>query len=189
MDQIKKHFRYKKVENFLTKEETKLLLRYTELCHKINDHNHEPSDGLMHTGETAFYGSPIMDSLLLNKCLLMEQHTGISLYPTYSYWRMYTKGSLLPNHRDRPACEVSVTVNLGGDKSWPFIVDNKPYDMSPGDALIYLGRELFHAREPYDGDWQAQIFLHYVDAEGKHSKEYKDGRKFFGMGVRHRNAI
>ena len=189
MDQIRKHFRYKLVKNVLTKEELELLKTYMVISHRLNDFSFEDKNGFMKAAETGFYGQPIMDSLLLNKCKLMEKHTGINLLPTYSYWRMYTKGSSLPFHNDRPACEVSVTINVGGDKVWPFIVNGKSFEIYPGDGLIYLGCELFHSREPYEGDWQAQIFLHYVDAEGKNVKQHKDGRQTFGMEVRPKNEI
>lgn len=173
----KKHFRYKIVKNFLTKEEIELLKRYMEISHRLNDSSFDDCDNMRSLAETGFYGQPIMDALLLSKCKLMEKHTGINLLPTYSYWRMYNKGSVLLHHNDRPACEISVTINVGGDKVWPFIVNNKSFEIFPGDGLIYLGCELFHSRQKYEGDWQAQIFLHYVDAEGKNKNEHKDGRK------------
>jgi hypothetical protein len=35
------------------------------------------------------------------------------MLPTYSYARIYANGDELKKHRDRPACEVSVTLHLG----------------------------------------------------------------------------
>src|SRR5207237_4718789 len=37
---------------------------------------------------------------------------GFDLAPTFSYTRQYAKGEALPRHRDRAACEVSVTVSI-----------------------------------------------------------------------------
>ena len=44
----------------------------------------------------------------------MEKETGLSLYPTYAYARIYKKAH---RHKDRFSCEISTTMNLG-DK-WP----------------------------------------------------------------------
>ncbi len=45
----------------------------------------------------------------------------IRALPTYSYLRVYKRGNLLKAHRDRPACEISMTVNLGmsAEEPWP----------------------------------------------------------------------
>ncbi len=45
--------------------------------------------------------------------------------------------------------------------------------LEAGDALAYRGAELSHWRNVFEGEWWAQIFLHYVDSNG----EYRD-RKF-----------
>lgn len=45
----------------------------------------------------------------------------------------------------------------------------------PGDGVLYKGMELGHAREEYiEGNWQAQVFLHYVDVNGKNAKHKYD---------------
>ena len=49
--------------------------------------------------------------------------------------------------------------------------------MNVGDAVVYKGCELYHWREKYiEGQWQAQVFLHYVDANGPHAQEKYDRR-------------
>ena len=46
----------------------------------------------------------------------MQKETGLDLCPTYSYARLYKKdGDELKRHKDRPSCEISTTINLGGD--------------------------------------------------------------------------
>src|SRR5207249_8695929 len=37
---------------------------------------------------------------------------GFDLAPTFSYTRQYAKGEVLARHRDRAACEISVTVSI-----------------------------------------------------------------------------
>jgi hypothetical protein len=49
--------------------------------------------------------------------------------------------------------------------------------MDVGDAIIYKGQEKVHWREPYkEGKWQAQVFLHYVDANGPNAEWKYDKR-------------
>ena len=49
----------------------------------------------------------------------MEKLTGLKLYPAYTYARIYKKGDdVLKRHKDRFSCEISTTMNLGGD-DWP----------------------------------------------------------------------
>lgn len=177
---IGKDFKYKKINNFLTKEEQCLLQKYCEIKHITNQTNFDIIQ--IPSGDTMQYGDPIMESLMLNKKELMEQHTGKKLYATYSFWRMYTKFSPLPPHKDRPSCEISVTVHIGSDGTpWPLFIDGKPNETKPGDALIYLGCELEHYREPFQGDWQSQVFLHYVNKEGKNKEWEKDKRLTWGI--------
>lgn len=103
------------------------------------------------------------------------------LYPTYSYARLYKQGSELLVHKDREACEIgmSITLDFEGDP-WPIYMghnqdktDCKRVDMNLGDAVLFKGMEIFHWREKYtEGKWQAQVFLHWVDANGPY-KEWK----------------
>ena len=42
--------------------------------------------------------------------------------------------------------------------------------MSPGDIVIYKGCEVDHGRPiPFEGFWHSQMFLHYVDRNGKYT--------------------
>jgi hypothetical protein len=91
--------------------------------------------------------------------------------PTYSYTRIYTQGEVLDRHRDRPACEISLTLNLKKDTDWP-IWFQKPdgeeisIELNQGDAVMYLGEIADHWRNAYQGQEHVQLFLHYVRAEG-----------------------
>ena len=52
----------------------------------------------------------------------MEDETGLKLNETYSYARIYKKGDILARHKDRYSCEISTTLNLGGD-TWPIFLE------------------------------------------------------------------
>ena len=54
-----------------------------------------------------------MEALLETLLPRVEAESGMRLLPTYSYLRVYKRGDVLRRHTDRPACEMSVTLNLG----------------------------------------------------------------------------
>ena len=156
---IKKNFKYKLIKNFLTKEETSLLKDYTLLTIRHNEENFNVGQS-SNVPNLCIFSDPIMESLMLQKRLIVQKQTGLELLPTYTYWRGYTKFSDLPKHTDRPSCEISVTVNIDSDGTpWPIFMDNTPLNLNPGDAAVYLGCEVKHWREEYEGDYSFQIFF------------------------------
>jgi hypothetical protein len=128
------------------------------------------------------YGDPAFDGLLEYLRPRIEEHSGLRLSPTYSYFRLYKHGDTLKRHCDRPACEVSVSLNIGQVPSdaWPLYVEGNvgPYGalLSPGDGLLYRGIDLSHWREPFPGNQLVQVFLHYVDRDGPYAAQKFDGR-------------
>jgi len=151
-------------------------------------------------GSYSHYADIVMETLLTWVQPVMEKHTGLKLSPTYSYARIYKKGDILERHKDRFSCEVSTTLNLGGDR-WPIYLEpNKnvgkipdgPYtpstnkgikvELGPGDMLIYSGCELEHWREIFEGKDCVQVFLHYNNANSKIAKENEfDRRPHIGL--------
>jgi hypothetical protein len=121
-------------------------------------------------GTPSCYGDPMMEALLERLTPFLERATRLSLYPTYSYFRVYRQGDVLVRHIDRDACEASVTLSLGGDEVWPIWIEPKlgptSVRLRPGDGLIYRGIETPHWRERFDGQYAVQLFLHYVDRTG-----------------------
>ena len=120
----------------------------------------------------SFYGEPEVLNMLHGGMLpKMEEFTGLKLFKTYFYWRMYYNSATLETHTDRPACEISGTLFLGGDPWDIFLKDIKgtmvKVSQKPGDLLLYKGYELYHWRKPLiEGDNHAQVFIHYVDQNG-----------------------
>ena len=148
------------------------------------------------------YADFVMETLLMKVLPKMQQETGLQLIPTYSYARLYKKGDILKRHKDRPSCEISTTINLGGDP-WPIFIDgtgsnnvideyknihksNAPKGtkvlLEVGDMLVYSGCELEHWREPFEGDICGQVFLHYNHVNGPFADKNKfDGRPILGL--------
>lgn len=131
------------------------------------------------------YADPITESLLLNLLPRVKEVTDIStLEPTYSFVRFYEKGQWLEPHSDRPSCEYSVTLPLMSydTTSWSIFVENNEVDLDLGDMVIYKGCEATHWRNPFEGEFQVQAHLHYVDASKPENKDYiLDGRPLLGM--------
>ena len=144
----------------------------------------------------SLYGDLLMDTLLEKMQPLMEKTTKLKLFPNYSYTRVYKKGDILKRHKDRNSCEISTTLNLGGD-SWPIYLEpsgqeNKKgieVNLNPGDMLIYRGCDLEHWREPFEGETCGQVFLHYnnEDSDIEGQKLY-DGRICLGLPQGFRNC-
>ena len=135
------------------------------------------------------YADTAMETLLLMCQPKMEKLTGIKLHPTYSYARIYKKGDVLERHKDRYSCEISTTMNLGGDE-WPIYLEpsgEKDKEgikivMDPGDMLVYKGCDVEHWREEFIGENCGQVFLHYNDASDPKAEENKyDRRPFLGL--------
>ena len=138
-------------------------------------------------GTPCVYGGTVLDGLMDELRPVVEHCTGLKLYPTYSYGRLYRKGDTLPKHRDRCACEISLSLNLSQipDEPWPLHlqvgIHEVPVKLRPGDGLVYRGVELTHWREPYPGENLAQVFLHYVDQNGPYAEEKFDRRPALAM--------
>jgi len=129
----------------------------------------------------ACYGDFVMDTLLVKVLPKMQQETGLNLIPTYSYARAYKKGDELKKHKDRPSCEISTTINLGGDP-WPIFIEGTKILLEVGDMLVYSGCELEHWREPFEGNICGQVFLHYNHIDGQFAEKNKfDGRPMLGL--------
>jgi hypothetical protein len=152
--------------------------RYISPYENIIGHYESKSDQIPET--YSHYSNIAMETLLLKCQPEMEKVTGLKLYPAYTYARIYKKGDELKRHKDRFSCEISTTMNLGGD-DWPIYLspnenvgppDGKnitssskakgiKVDLKPGDMLVYSGVELEHWRNKFRGKECVQVFLHY----------------------------
>lgn len=173
---------YVYLENFLDKS---VCQQYVDEMNKLINEGKSKKDTQSPLSE-ALGHTALFDSLLEQLTPQMETATGKKLFPTYSYARLYRPGDDLKIHRDRPACEISATITLGFEGNpwsiWMGYDENKinckSIPMKIGDAVVYKGQEMWHWREKYvEGQWQAQVFIHYVDAEGPNAEWKFDKRK------------
>ena len=142
-----------------------------------------------------------MENLILKCQPEIEKVTGLKLYPAYTYARIYKKGDELKRHKDRFSCEISTTMNLGGD-DWPIYLEPNPkkggvkpgigyvsdntkgvrVDLKPGDMLVYSGCELEHWRNKFKGKECVQVFLHYNNRKTVGAKDNMfDKRPHLGL--------
>jgi len=118
----------------------------------------------------------------------VSQMVGCEVLPSYSFWRIYEQGAELRPHKDRPACEVSLTVAIAAEPEgmeWPIcLTDLGGQDhriaLRPGAALLYRGPEVRHWREVLDGARHYQMFLHYVVAGGPFAALADEGSRAAG---------
>jgi hypothetical protein len=151
------------------------------------------------------YADTVMETLMLKCQPQMEKVTELKLYPSYTYARIYKKGDILKRHKDRFSCEISTTMNLGGDP-WPIYLSPNEnvgvaeenggkkgitnvskakgikVDLKPGDMLVYRGMELEHWREKFKGKECVQVFLHYNNRKTPGAKDNMfDKRPHLGL--------
>ena len=206
--------KYQVLRNAISKDLAAFCYKYLQISAEAD--NWMLNNGVTHTGNKlignfndkqvpnsyAKYSDRVMETLLVDTIKVMQKKTGLRLVPTYSYCRLYRTGNILKRHKDRPSCEISTTLNLGGDP-WPILIDptgsdnvideykniHKPgapkgveVNLKPGDMLIYSGCELEHWREPFKGKLCGQVFLHYNHADGQFAKSnLYDKRPMLGI--------
>ena len=128
----------------------------------------------------ARYKYPKYKEVYFQSKRLLENLIGEKLHPTYYYDRFYFPGQELKKHIDRPACEISISVNISSNLNYDwnlnFEVDGEKYSLptKPGDAVVYKGMQIPHWRDKLKGNsknYYHQFFMHFVRANG-HYVEY-----------------
>lgn len=143
-------------------------------------------------GSLARYSHPKYREIHSQIRLILQDILSEELYNTYYYDRFYFKGQELTRHRDRDACEVSISVQISSNSSkpWPFCLQTLDgrevsVNLENGDGLVYMGCNVDHWRDPLksrfsrfnrflnrlvfksDDTYHHQIFFHYVRANGR----------------------
>lgn len=183
---------YLLVKDFLSKDVSNFLFEYMKVNASEQQyyalHNNTPTIpcGQVKTCIASYSKNSTFDTLLKICHKKMETITGVQLYPTYTYGRMYNDGDQLKVHKDRPACEYSVTIKLGdtGETNWPIYMGDTAIELDDGDAVVYKGLEIKHYRKRLVAPKSyrmGQIFLHYVDKNGPYANHRfdKDPQKLY----------
>lgn len=164
---------YVVLKNFIDKDRSVEISKQFKKAERRNDAVIDKS--------TALYNFMPSLELLCEKTPIISEILGEYVLPTYTFTRQYEKGSELKIHKDRGSCEITLTVHLDSDGSYPWPIsiqtlsgENKSIIFSHGDAMMYFGCESWHWREKYQGMWYNQTMLHYVRSKGSQSHRYFD---------------
>jgi hypothetical protein len=108
-------------------------------------------------GSPARYADHLGQELLVRLQPRIERVAGTRLFSTCSYARVYQHGAVLDRHTDRPACEISLSLNLSfeGDAPWPLWIEgprgSAAITLTPGDGVLYRGIDCPHWRDAFQG--------------------------------------
>jgi len=155
------------------------------------DRFHHNPDEIQVPGSLSRYNHPQYKEAHIKIRLILEDILGEKLYNTYYYDRTYRRGQRLVRHKDRDACEISVSIQISTNSvmPWPFCIETPngeehSVNLQNGWGLLYKGCEREHWREPLesrytklgqfwnkirrikDDTYHHQIFFHYVKANG-----------------------
>lgn len=165
-----------------------------------------PSLGNKPCYEVYCYHWPVLLTFLWGLTPKIEEVTGKTLLPSYSYFRTYQQGDVCRVHFDRPACEHSLSLTLAYSDGieWPLAVATQPVDMerfptqpggdpdfngephmqlpmAPGDGVLYRGLERRHGRlHGNPNRWSVHLFMHWVDRNGPHAEHAFDRQQMQG---------
>ena len=177
--------RYVVLKEFIPKQFALYFSNYLDLIDK--NEKLQEGDGQVDKSKT-IYGDPAFDTLLAMACGPLSEIIQVDLYPTYTYARIYLNDSELLPHIDRPECEHSVSICLFKEDgvNWPLYFQKEnneveSVELEIGDAVVYRGSELAHWREKYVGKNHYQLFMHYVDSQGKFKDNLFDNRPNLGL--------
>ena len=177
----------KVIKKAITEETCKLIALNIDLLANTLGY---PKDDLV-DNSAGYYAPVFLESLLIYIQPLVEETVSKTLYPTYSYGRIYYKDNELKKHKDRGASEFGVSLCISKEINWPIYFEQngeeKPYELNEGDLIIYKGMEYNHWREPYKGNKHIQVFLMYVDASGMYSDWKWDKRTGIGCNTPNKN--
>ncbi|MEL6258841.1 MAG: hypothetical protein AAFQ67_07280, partial [Pseudomonadota bacterium] len=186
----KSHFterNYAVLREAISAESRDMLRTYIDLLERYHGDAMMQEPALKAVGR---YVDPMAEAVLEAVRPKVEAATGLNLRPTYSFLRVYKNGAELKRHTDRPSCEISATLHIGGetDEDWPIHVEidgeARAVPLRPGDMMVYRGIDVPHWRTVFSGQRSAHLFLHYVDANGPHAALAYDQREGLGAPPR-----
>lgn len=192
--------KYQVIENVISKEMADFFFNYLQLKKRVQDKMVETNYISPYNDDMGTYSDTLCPGVwscyadIANEALLsilktkVEKIVGVKLIEMYSYARLYTTNSTLPKHRDRKACDISTTLNVGGDTWSIYLEPNIEIKLKAGDMLLYRGCDLTHWREPFKGELCGQVFFHYNNISHKKELDY-DRRPILGLPKLFRKMI
>ena len=143
--------RYVLIKEMIPKDIAKVASQY---AHFDRVQNFKPEDETAQIpGSHSVYGDPLMETLLKFSRPHMEKWTGLELWPTYSYYRLYKPGDELKRHKDRPSCEISITCCLcydykDKDPYW-YLINKSSHFIVTEDSVSMISDAVFTGKPVY----------------------------------------
>ena len=197
------HEGYMFVQGYLSVSTATLAARYALMQYRNQPRPEEDKDRPAQVpGAHSVYADPLAESILDLATGDVSELVGRHLVPSYAFYRVYRAGDTLKPHTDRVSCEISASLcldhHLDDELPWPLGLrtnDEAPVNIeleqAPGDLILYRGSDCIHWRRRMRGGpdaWQAQLFLHWVDADGPYANVCAfDTRPALGLSENHRD--
>lgn len=180
---------YRILKNAISKDLCKFIKTEVKLIEDVINYrglNNRVEKG--HEESFSVYGLFCFEALSLHLQPLIEKELGKTLYPTYTYGRVYRTGANLRRHIDRRSSEYTLSCCIEKDSAdWLLAVEDLDGNASEilleqGDILLYKGSSNYHWRVgSFTGKEQLQIFVQYVDANGEYKDLKWDTRPLLGL--------
>lgn len=174
----------RRLPGLLTKDDRQLCLLYLR---SLETYRSGTEVDTQVDGSRGVYGDPLFDALLARFTASVARAVDRPVAPTYSYVRIYPKGSELHPHTDRYECEFTLSVAIGAADTnpWPLMIgppdtDYETIELEPGDGVVFEGIHTPHWRPPLASEWAVQGFFHFVDSDGQYRGLINDRRPGLG---------
>jgi len=134
-------------------------------------HNYIESLNVFSPNSQHFSNNNYLQLLLLLYHPFIENILNKKLFPVYANSKMYKDNSLLLPHIDYKYLEYTVTINISESTYETLLLcdinDKCIYNinLNIGDALLFKGDNVYHARYKYNGKPFIQILLHYMSKD------------------------
>lgn len=178
------------IPQVLSQDVCELLSDYALFKAELKQQRKSKSDPLQ--GVHREYGDGMMETLLVKLKSVVEEATGLELWPSLAFYYTYRQGQSLKKHKDRSSCEIVAGICLGADQdfqkqheTWPLFLNvanqSKALALQTGDMVIFRGHQTEHWRELFMGEWFVSAIFAYVDKKGPFAFQKYDQRRSLGL--------
>ncbi|HVT62119.1 MAG TPA: hypothetical protein VHD33_01355 [Legionellaceae bacterium] len=186
---IIRHPSYIILKQILSEEACHFLTEYTLFKAKARPNTKKHIDPLDNVHRE--YADPVMELLLAQLQPLVQKALERDIWPSLSFYYVYTHGNALQKHTDRSSCEWVAGLCIGADPdfktthhTWPMQLKlddgQETIALDYGDLLIFQGHTIEHWREPFMGQWFISAIFGYVEQDGPYAFQKYDQRKALG---------
>jgi len=145
------------------------LISYIKEVIPFQNLNYINSSSLFSPNSLHFLKNYYLQLLLLTYLPYIELITKHKLIPIYANIKIYKDDSVLFPHKDHSYLEYTITINITEQSHSNLLFYDKGHfyniTLTVGDAILFKGSEIYHARCTYSGSPFCQILLHYMSED------------------------